>query len=59
MESKEKLEHEAFKCLLKAYVLNNNSLNDFQKKQAMNNIDQAAKQADWIVEILKQCGYIK
>lgn len=58
MDENEKLQREAVKKALKAAVINNPNLNTFQKKQAMDNIDQAAKKADWLVEILKQCGYI-
>lgn len=58
MNEREKLEHEAIKNLLKMSVLNNNSLSIEQKKQAMNNIDQAAQQADWIIYMMKMCGYI-
>lgn len=58
MNENERLQHEAVKNALKNAVINNQSLNSLQKQQALNNIDQAAQKADWIVEILRQCGYI-
>lgn len=58
MNEREKLEHEAIKNLLKMAVLNNDSFTTEQKQQAMNNIDQAAKKADWIIYMMKMCGYI-
>ena len=58
MNSKEQIEHEAIKNVLKMAVINNTSLSPIQKQQAMDRIDEAAKQADWIVNILRQCGYI-
>ena len=58
MNEKEQIEHEAIKNVLKMAVINNPSLSPIQKQQAMDRIDEAAKQADWIVNILRQCGYI-
>ena len=58
MNEKEKIEHEAIKNVLKMAVINNPSLSPIQKQQAMDRIDEAAKKADWIVNILRQCGYI-
>lgn len=58
MNSKEQIEHEVIKNVLKMAVINNTSLSPIQKQQAMDRIDEAAKQADWIVNILRQCGYI-
>lgn len=58
MNSKEQIEHEVIKNVLKMAVINNTSLSPIQKQQAMDRIDEAAKQADWIVKILRQCGYI-
>ena len=58
MNEKEQIEHEAIKYVLKMAVINNTSLSPIQKQQAMDRIDEAAKQADWIVNILRQCGYI-
>lgn len=58
MNEREKLEHEAIKNMLKMTVLNNDSFTIQQKQQAMNNIDQAAKKADWITWMLRMCGYI-
>ena len=55
----EKLQHEAIKALLKQAVLTNRNLTPSQQKDAMNNIDRAAQQADWIVEMMKMCGYLE
>ena len=58
MDEKEQIQHELLKNAMKACVLNNHSLNDAQKQIAIHNIDQAAMKADWIVELLKICGYL-
>ena len=58
MDENERLQREAVKTALKVAVINNASLNPLQKQQALDNIDQAAQKADWIVEMLRQCGYI-
>lgn len=58
MNEKEKIEHEIIKNALKMGVLNNPRVSDAQKRQAFENIDRAAMQADWIVEILRKCGYL-
>lgn len=59
MSPQESLEHEAIKIMLKFMVSNNNQLTPEQKQLALNNIDIAANQADWLTEILKACGYLK
>lgn len=59
MEEVEKINHELVKNVLKMSVMNNASLSQYQKQQAINNIDRAAQQADWVVELLKMCGYVK
>ena len=46
------------KNALKMGVMNNHSLSEIQKQQAIDNIDRAANQADWIEELLRRCGYI-
>jgi hypothetical protein len=58
MNEKEKIEHEIIKNALKMGVLNNPRVSDAQKQQVFENIDRAAMQADWIVEILRKCGYL-
>ncbi len=40
-------------------VYRNNILSQEQKQFAMNRIDSEACQADWIIQILKECGYLK
>lgn len=59
MSPQESLEHEAIKIMLKLMISNNNQLTPEQKQLALNNIDIAANQADWLTEILKACGYLK
>ncbi len=55
----EKYKHEAIKTLLKQAIQNNPNLNPFQKQTAMDNIDRAAQQADWIIEMMRMCGYLE
>ena len=57
MEELEMIQHEAIKNVFKAYILNCPALSGYQKQQAMDNIGNAAKKADWIIEMLRQCGY--
>ncbi len=59
MEEIKKINHEIVKNVLKMSVMNNVQLSQHQKQQALNNIDMAAQQADWVMEMLKMCGYIK
>ena len=58
MSEKEMIAHEAVKNVIKMCILNNQQLNDIQKQQAISNLDRAAHQADWFVELLRKCGYI-
>ena len=53
----EKLQHEAIKVLMKQTVLANPKLTDYQKRMAIDNIDRAAQKADWIIEMIRMCGY--
>lgn len=57
MEEKDRIEHEAIKNLLKLAVMNNRSFDAVQKQHICNRIDAVAQQVDWIVEIMKMCGY--
>ena len=59
MTANELAQHEAIKVLLKQAVENNPNLTQQQKMIAKNNIDIAAKQADWIIEMLRMCGYLR
>lgn len=59
MNEQEKLQHEAIKNLLKQEILNNPNLTTFQKQTAIDKLDLAAKQADWILEMLRMCGYVQ
>lgn len=52
MNSREIIEHEAIKNVIKMGIINNSCLTAVQKQQALDNIDKAAKQADWFVELL-------
>ena len=57
--SQEHLKHETIKTLLKQAIQSNSNLTHHQKQMAMNNIDKAAMKADWIVEMMKMCGWLK
>lgn len=59
MTANELAQHEAIKVLLKQAVENNSHLTQQQKMIAKNNIDVAAQQADWIIEMLRICGYLR
>lgn len=59
MNENEQIEHELIKNTLKLAIMNNRNLSSFQKQQAVSNIDKAAQQADWIIELIKRCGYIE
>ena len=54
----ENIQHETMKALLKQVVTDNPNLTPSQRQLAMDNIDRAAKQADWIMEIMRMCGYL-
>ena len=58
MNQSEQLQHETIKTLLKQSVQNNTNLTFVQKQNACDKIDRAAQQAEWIMDILKICGYI-
>lgn len=57
MNETEIIEHEAIKNLLKLAVMNNSNFDIRQKQHICERIDIAAKQADWIVEMKRMCGY--
>ena len=59
MTTQEKLQLETFKTLLKQAVQSNPNLTVIQKQTVMNNIDRAALQTDWIVDIARACGWLK
>ena len=59
MTANELAQHEAIKVLLKQAVENDPNLTQQQKMVAKNNIDIAAKQADWIIEMLRMCEYLR
>ncbi len=59
INDKEQIEHEAVKNVIKMGIINNPYLNETQKRQAINNIDRAAQQADWLIELLRKGGYIE
>ena len=54
----EQAQHEALKTLLKQIVDCNANLTPMQKQFAKERIDQAALKADWVMEILRQCGFL-
>ena len=55
----ERTQHEAIKSILKQAILSNQNLNDYQKQMVKDNIDIAAQQADWIVDMMRMCGYLR
>lgn len=59
ISDKEQIEHEAIKNIIKMGIINNPNLNDAQKQQAIDKIDRVAQQADWLIELLRQGGYIE
>lgn len=54
----EQLQHEAIKTLLKQAIQSNPNLTLHQKQIACENIDRAARQADWIVDMMRMCGWL-
>ena len=55
----ERVQHETIKAILKQALLSNPNLTDLQKQRAIDNIDRAAQQADWIIEMMRMCGYLR
>ncbi len=56
---KERMQREAIKSILEQAILSNPNLTDYQKRMAIDNIDRAAQQADWIVDMMRMCGYLR
>ena len=56
---KERIQRETIKQLLKQAVYNNPNLTQMQKQLVSENIDRAAIQTDWIITMMKMCGYLK
>ena len=59
MNEQETLRNEALKSILKQIIQTNPNLTDFQKQMAMDIIDRAAQQADWIINMMRMCGFLK
>ncbi len=59
MTTQEKLQHETIKASLKQAIQNNPNLTPDQKQIVCDNIDRAALQVDWILEIAQMCGWMK
>ena len=59
MNIAEQEQHEIIKRILKKAIQNNPNLTLIEKQEAYEKIDIAATQADWIMEIMKMCGYLK
>ncbi len=57
MNHTEQLQPETIKNILKQAIQNNPNLTLTEKQLAMERIDQAAMQADWITEMMRMCGY--
>ncbi len=56
MEESRRAEHELIKSLLKHRILNNPMLTDEQKRSSLQRLDEAAREADLIEEILRLLG---
>lgn len=59
MNEYEKLQRETIKNLMKMVVINNQNLDSCQKQMAIERIDEAATKADWVMEVLTRCGYVR
>ena len=59
MTDEEIRQHEAIKVLLKQAVDINPNIPVWQKQLVKQRIDVYAQQADWIMEIFKQCGWLR
>ena len=59
MTPNELAQHEAIKALLKQAVDNDPNLTEPQKLLVKQRIDVAAQQTDWVMWILRQCGYLR
>lgn len=59
MSEQEKLQHELIKNTFKMIVMNDPRLTPYQKQQAVSELDKASRKADWLYDMMKQCGYIK
>ena len=58
VQNSEQIQLESFKALLKQIVQSNPNLTFTQKQIAMERIDFATQGADWIVDMMRMCGYI-
>ena len=59
MTPNELAQHEAIKALLKQAVDNDPNLTEPQKLLVKQRIDVAVQQTDWVMWILRQCGYLR
>lgn len=59
MNEQEMIQHELIKNAFKLAVMNNPTLTLDQKQYAVDEIDKAARKADWLYNMMKQCGYIR
>ena len=57
-KNSEQIQRETFKALLKQMVQSNPNFTISQKQIALERIDLAAQGADWIVDMMRMCGYI-
>ena len=55
----DRMQREAIKTILKQVLLSDPNLTDYQKQMAIDNIDRAAQQADWIIDMMRMCGYLR
>ena len=59
MTDEEIRQHEAIKELLKQVVVINPNIPVWQKQFVKQRIDVSAQQADWVLEIFKQNGWLR
>ncbi len=57
--NEERCRNKAIKELLKQAIQANPNLNSLQKQMGINNIERAAQQADWIIEMMRMSGYLR
>ena len=58
MTEQEIIAKEAFKIAMKQAIMSNPYLTDSQKQQAVQKIEIAALKADFVIWVLRQCGFV-
>ena len=47
------------KNLIRQTIQINNSMSAWEKKAALERFEEAARETDWLINMLKVCGYIQ